>query len=191
MEQGNAPAKVHNFPLLAQRIWLEMRKRNKPTPDDARIMMAAVAIELLICTMIRLGNLAGIDLKKNFWSAKPATGLNTHLFFDGSEVKNGQPLRLELGANTISLIDDFKKRWWPLLVNGPTTELFPLGPDDAKREARLRHLVSSTVAKYLDIQVTPHPFRPIGCELYIDRNPGDFETLRRILGHRRLETSVC
>ncbi len=190
LSQFDDPAKVLKFLLLPHQIWHEMRKRKKPTAEDARLMMAAVAIELLVCTMIRLGNLAAIDMKKHFWSAKPATGAITHLVFEGSEVKNGQPLRLELGANTIALINDFKKRWWRLLANEPTTQLFPLEPDEGKRESCLRYLITSTVDKYLNIQVTPHQFRHIGCKLYIDRNPGDFETLRRILGHRRLETTM-
>ena len=48
----------------------EVKRKKVITVDDATEMMAAVGIELLLTTMIRRKNLAGIDLKKCFWPAR-------------------------------------------------------------------------------------------------------------------------
>ena len=57
--------------FLPYQIMAEIRERKVISVDDATKMMAAVGIELLLTTMIRRKNLAGINLKKCFWPVEP------------------------------------------------------------------------------------------------------------------------
>jgi integrase len=40
------------------------------------------------------------------------------------------------------------------------------------------------------LRVHPHLFRHLGAKLYLDANPGEYETVRRVLGHRSLQTTI-
>ena len=38
--------------------------------------------------------------------------------------------------------------------------------------------------------MTPHQFRHLAAKLYLDAHPGDYETVRRLLGHRSVATTT-
>ncbi len=38
--------------------------------------------------------------------------------------------------------------------------------------------------------MTPHQFRHLAAKLYLDRHPDGFETVRRLLGHKSIETTM-
>ena len=44
--------------------------------------------------------------------------------------------------------------------------------------------------KYTGISLHVHLFRHIGALLYLKRNPGGYEVLRRVFGHKSLATTV-
>ena len=39
-------------------------------------------------------------------------------------------------------------------------------------------------------KLTPHQFRHIAAKIYLDRNPGGFELIRQLLGHKNLKTTI-
>ena len=41
------------------------------------------------------------------------------------------------------------------------------------------------------MRVHPHLFRHIAAKLYLDANPGSYEVMRRVLGHRSIETTTA
>ena len=71
LEQFNDPKVVEEFQLLPFRIMDEVSRKKVITVEDATLVQAAVAMELLLATMVRRKNLANTDLKTNFWPAKP------------------------------------------------------------------------------------------------------------------------
>lgn len=40
------------------------------------------------------------------------------------------------------------------------------------------------------IVLTPHQFRHLAAKLLLDRNPGAFEIVRRLLGHKDIRTTI-
>ncbi len=40
------------------------------------------------------------------------------------------------------------------------------------------------------VRVTAHQFRHICALLYLQHHPGDYETARRFLGHKKIETTI-
>ncbi|MBM4073226.1 MAG: site-specific integrase [Planctomycetes bacterium] len=40
------------------------------------------------------------------------------------------------------------------------------------------------------LKMNPHLFRHAMAKIYLDRNPGDYETIRRLLGHKSIETTI-
>src|SRR5262249_56402939 len=46
------------------------------------------------------------------------------------------------------------------------------------------------IAKEAGVEMTPHQFRHLVAKLYLDRHPDAFETVRRLLGHKSVETTM-
>jgi len=40
------------------------------------------------------------------------------------------------------------------------------------------------------LRVTVHQFRHAAAAIYLRHNPGDYETVRRFLGHRNIQTTI-
>ena len=50
---------------------------------------------------------------------------------------------------------------------------------------RLAHRRSRT-----GLEVHPHLFRHLAAKLHLEAHPGDYETVRRLLGHKKMDTTV-
>src|SRR4029077_6748835 len=142
LEQFNDPKVVDEFLLLPFRIWDEVCRKKVITVEDATLMMAAVGIEILLATMVRLKNLANADLKTNFWPAKPRPDGTWTFRVKAKDVKNHKDLDFKLGKQTTRLIEFYLKKCWPLLAKGPTTTKLFLRTDGApKGSVMMAHLV--------------------------------------------------
>lgn len=189
LEQFSSPAIVDDFLFLPYQILAEVKKKPVITIDDAKLMMAAVAIEILLTTMVRRKNLADIDLKKHLWPAKPTAVGAWSLVVDPEEVKNKQPLRFAMAKQTIGLIDFYLKKCRPLLLKvatkgKPSDLLFlPVSGKFKGRRTMIANLVSATIRKRLGLDINVHLFRHIGTMLYLDAHPGHFGVPQVMLGH--------
>ena len=44
--------------------------------------------------------------------------------------------------------------------------------------------------RYGGFTINPHLYRHLAAYFYVDDHPGDYETVRRLLGHKSLETTL-
>lgn len=157
---------------------------------DALKVQIALAVEMLMMAPVRIGNLAAINIDRHLqWSRAGLQGL-VHLVIPGEEVKNGEPLEFELPADTVALLDTYLKRYHPRLVDGPNPWLFPGRNGKPKSTALLGHQIAEMVFQATGLRVHVHLFRHIAAKLYLDANPGGYEVVRRVLGHRSIETTA-
>lgn len=144
----------------------------------------AVAIELLIFAPIRIGNLVAIDLEQHL----KRVGKKLHLVIPAEEVKNKADLEFELLPESTTLID-----WYIREVRqAPQANraLFPGKSNGPKTIGTLRHQIIKTVRQFTGLEVHPHLFRHLGAKLYLEHNPGGYEVMRRVLGHKSMETTT-
>ena len=189
LDQFTDQGTVNDLLLLPYRIFDEVRRKKEITVEDATEMMAAVAIELLLTTMIRRKNLAHADLKANFWPSKPRPDGRWAFRVEGKDVKNLKPLDFPLPPSTARLIQFYLKRCWPLLQKEPGTKLFLRKNGKLKGSEGIAHLVRRVVRQRLDLDVNVHLFRHIGAMLYLDEHPGNLEVVRVMLGHGSTTTT--
>jgi integrase len=148
----------------------------------------AVAIAILLCFPIRMKNLASIHLETNL--QRFGNG-RIYLTFPSSELKNRYPLEIELPKRVADLIDKHLvvcSRW--LCV--PTNQwLFPRrqGGNDMK-SGQLSHAVSRTIRQKTGLAVNVHLFRHFAAMIYLDARPGDYEAVRRLLGHKSMSLTL-
>lgn len=150
----------------------------------------AVAIAILTFAPIRLGNLASIELGQNL--IKPG-GLEKPywLVFPRYDVKNHVDLEFKFDQLLTDLIDEYIHEFRPALLRGTNASwLFPGEGGQAKNTLMFGKLITVRIQKAIGLRITPHQFRHAAAAVYLKHRPGDYETVRRLLGHRNINTTV-
>ena len=177
---------VTRFLHLPQRLRKQVDRGRLPPRRAAVLGGIAVAIEILIVAPVRLQNLADLDVDRHF----VRTGRKLHLVVPAAEVKNAADLEFELPARTVELIEWYQAQYRPLLASPGCTALFPGRSGGPKAKHTLALQVSECVFKYAGLRVNVHLFRHVGAKLYLDVMPGGYEVMRRVFGHKKMDTTV-
>ena len=176
---------------LPDRLQSEAQRRGQVDEKAALLMQMAVAVELLLMCMVRRRNLVNLDEARHVkWSRAGRQGI-CHVAIEPAEVKNRERLEFELPPRSAALLRLYLERYQPVLGTTPSSWLFPGRYGKAKNAAGLSTQIADTVFEFTGIKVNVHLFRHIGAMLYLERNPGGYEVLRRIFGHRSLRTTIA
>ncbi len=140
---------------------------------------------------MRLANVVGLHLEHSFRSMRAGRDGPVHLVVAAAEVKNGEALEFELPPRTVRLLRDYVDHHRPHLVDGVDRGyLFPGRQHGHKSDVGLREQLQAAVKRHTGLVVNPHLYRHAAALFYLERHPGDYETVRRLLGHKSLETTV-
>ncbi|MHB2170098.1 hypothetical protein [Alsobacter sp. R-9] len=146
----------------------------------------ALAIELLLVAPVRRKNLAAIELETHL----VRVGGRWHLIFEDHEVKSRQVLEFILPERTVELLEWYLREHRPVLADADTKALFPGREGQAKRGGTLGTQIAELVHRYTGLTINPHLFRHIAAKLYLDVRPGQYEVMRRVLGHKKMSTTT-
>jgi integrase len=154
-------------------------------------MQLAVALSILTYAPVRIGNLSALHLEKHLrWTGPKMTGTLV-LDIDGAEVKNDQTLSFPLPAECAELIRLYVYRYQPRLTVGHNPYLFPSDlPDRPKRSDTLGKQLSRLIHRSLGLEVNPHLYRHLVHIIVLNRYPGAYAMISRVLGHKSLQTAI-
>jgi integrase len=150
----------------------------------------AAAIAILSFAPVRLTNLVSIVLDKNL--TKPG-GPDTSfwLVFPHYDVKNRVNLQFELDGEVTDLINEYIHDFRPHLLRGSNSAcLFPGVSGQPKTANMFSSQITERIEDATGLRVTVHQFRHAAAAIYLRHNPGDYETVRRFLGHRNIQTTI-
>jgi integrase len=54
----------------------------------------------------------------------------------------------------------------------------------------IRVAIQRSVLRYVGIKITPHQFRHLAAKIILDSNPGAYELVRQLLGHKSSKTTT-
>ena len=188
--------------VLTEGVWREvvalpnvLMEQARSAKDHAPIKAAisarlAVAIAILTFAPVRLANLVTIKLGENL--IKPG-GLHTPywLVFPNYDVKNRIDLNFKFDPPITDLIDEYIHEFRPTLLRGSNASwLFPGEGHKPKTTLMFGKQITVRIQKAIGLRITPHQFRHAAAAIYLKHRPGDYETVRRLLGHRDINTTV-
>lgn len=189
LRQFDDPDNVTALLDLPQKlIGIAERKRNPRAV--ALLVQLAVAIEILTMAPIRLGNLCGLDLEQNLVRPRRRSK-ELHIILPAEQVKNREALEYPLPLPSVELIERFVKEFRPRLASPNCTALFPGRSGSAKKPVTLGPQISQTIRSCTGLMMNPHSFRHVTAKIYLDANPGGYEVVRRVLGHRSIDTTTA
>ena len=150
----------------------------------------AVAIAILTAAPVRLANLTAIRLGFNL--IKPGgPESNYWLVFPNYDVKNRVKLEFPLEPYLTHLIDEYVFDYRPSLLRGSNEDwLFPGRRAGTKGKNGFSSQITERIFKATGLRMTVHQFRHAAGALILMRRPGEYELVRRILGHRKLSTTI-
>ena len=176
---------------LPQRLMDEARSTAKTKPYRAAVTaQLAIAILILIRAPIRMQNLASIRMDINL--VRPGGPRTPYmLVFPDYDVKNGVPLEFAFDEATTTLIDEYVYQHRPHLMRGFNHDwLFPGASHEHKLSNVLSDQISKLLWKELGLEATPHQFRHAAAYIMLKADPGNYELVRRVLGHRSITTTL-
>jgi integrase len=177
--------------LLPDKIAQEIEKRESGKRKDALLMQLAVALMILTYAPIRVGNLANLHVEKNLrWAGQWGSGALI-IDIDASDVKNSQTLSFPLPLACANLVRLYLSKYQPRLSAGSNPYLFPNDlPGRPKRADTLSKQLSRLILKTLGLEVNPHLYRHLVHLVVLNRHPGAYAMISRILGHKSLQTAI-
>jgi integrase len=188
--------------VLSGNVWREVVKLPPALMAQARLLreqapvkaavtaQLAVAIGILIFAPVRLGNLVQIRLDQNL--IKPG-GLNAPymLVFPDYDVKNRVALEFPFDEVLTALIDEYVHQFRSTLLRGSNALwLFPGESGGCKDAKTFSGQITERIEKATGLCITVHQFRHAAAAMWLKHNPGDYETVRRLLGHRNIQTTI-
>ena len=188
--------------VLTDGVWSEvvslpnvLMHQARLTKDHAPVKAAiaaqlAAAIAILTFAPVRLGNLSKIELGQNL--IKPGGPNKPYwLVFPNYDVKNRVDLNFKFDQPLTDLIDEYVHEFRPTLLRGANTAwLFPGEAGQPKHKLLFSKQITLRVQKATGLRLTVHQFRHAAAAIYLKDHPGHYETIRKVLGHRNIQTTV-
>lgn len=182
---------IENFIQLPEQLMGEAR-RHPPCFRSAMAAQTAVMLAILMNAPIRIANLRSLDRARHFVPLFSTKERGMQLVLPKEEVKNVVDLQYPLAPHTMALIDVYMKEYQPLLCgDSDSSLLFPgRGGKKPKSDAKLREQITKCVWKRLGLHINPHLFRHLCAMIFLEAHPGAYEDVRRMLGHKSLQTTI-
>ena len=152
----------------------------KPNRNDALRYQWAMAVEFLTFAELRIENLATLHLEENLIWQDDA--LIVHV--PGPDVKNRELVESEIPGPIATHVKRYIDHYQPLVTKDPSLWLFPGKSGSSKSASTLRQQLKKTTLEGVGIAFHPHIFRKIGPKIFLDRRPGQYDIVRRKLGHK-------
>ena len=176
---------------LPRRIWARYDGKIPLKPSQLIELQVATAIELLLAAPIRRKNLTSIRPDRNLIPRGDGRKRRLHLYFSPREVKNEFEVEFELPESTVQMFDRYMAEIRPHLPTSQSMYVFPGATGVSNKCPNLLSTqIAALTASEIGVRITAHQFRHIAGFLYLKSNPGGHEIVRRLLGHRSIETTL-
>jgi integrase len=139
---------------------------------------------------VRLKNLIEISLEENL--IRPAGPDHPYwLVFPDYDVKNRVKLEFPLDADLTRVIETYVHEHRPALLRGSNDLwLFPGESGGSKTPSMFSDQITQAVLKATGVRLTAHQFRHAAAALILQQDPGNYEWVRRVLGHKNIQTTI-
>ena len=156
----------------------------------AVLMQMAAAIEILTMCPLRISNLASLELGASLYWTRPGRRGRMLISISADQVKNNKRIDFEVPSASVPLIQRYIDEYRSSLFHDPGNWPFPGRNGEAKKAHSLSRQIKDVVFKHAGLTVNVHLFRHITTKLYLDQNPAAHEVVKRVLGHRSLDTTT-
>ena len=135
---------------------------------------------------------------QNLWALKfdehiflhEGPGAISSLELPATEVKNRTEIAFDIPPRLAKMLIEYRNRIAPKVIGRRPDRLFVKVDGSPKNQEAVSWLIRTYLRKQVGLQLSPHQFRHLGAKVVLDAEPGDFETVRQLLAHKSLQTTV-
>lgn len=190
LQQFDHPENAKMLITLPDVVFAEARSSEIVTPKLARRVMLAVAVEIVIATALRGGNLTSLEVDRHFITTKRGRSCVRSVRIPASEMKNNEPFEMRLPERTMVLMDEYLRDYRPLLAREESIYLFPGVGQNRRNTEHFAAAVCEFVRRETGLVMHLHLFRHFVVKTHLDHHPHDIETARRFLQHSSSRTTL-
>jgi integrase len=184
----NDPELLGRLLALPDRVWREALEQ-APSERQLAKAQAALAIAILTYAPLRIANLSALAFGKTLFLPS-RDSQETHIEIPASEMKNREPFAITLPPKLTAILRTYRDTILKGSGGKESTFVFDNGAGEPKLETTISWLIERTIQRRLGIKMTAHQFRHLAAKVILDADPGAYETVRQLLGHRNLTTTV-
>jgi len=190
IRQFDDAAVVERLLELPDRLWREVKRDGNPSFRTLARAQAAIAIRTLTYIPMRSENLHELVFDTHIF-LREGKRANSTLEIGSEEVKNGDtPLAFDLPAQLSTMLIEYRDRIAPKVIGRRPDRVFVRADGAPKVQATVAYLIHTYLRKKAGIVLTPHQFRHLAAKIILRTNPGAYETVRQLLGHKNLRTTT-
>jgi integrase len=190
LRQFDDPRNLQALLATPEKLMRLARQRDIGDEQAARNAMCAVAIEILTVTALRINNVAELELGSTIIMPTDLKRGKAYISLPGHQVKNGVDLEFELPKSTVALIQEYVKDFRPRFSDKPSAWLFPNTFGAKRNTAGFSRLIKAKLAEHAGLEMNAHLFRHSAVKIMQSAYPDAYESWRRLLGHKHLDTTL-
>ena len=189
LRQFGVEANVDALLSLPARVFAEAEGATVVTPKIARRVACALAVDLLTVMPLRINNLTALEFDRHIIVLGRGKREEMLVVIPAAEFKTGKVFEMRVPQSVVERINRFMERYHPVLAPAGGAQLF-VSPEGGRRSTdAFSRAVSSFVKQETGLIMNAHLFRSLAGKLHLGEHPEDMETVRRLLGHERSETT--
>jgi integrase len=178
--------RLFNFP---SRLWAEVKRDAKPNVKTLVKAQAALAVAILSYMPIRLQNLASLTFDEDLF-LQDGPRATSSLELSADKVKNRLELAFDIPPEVARMLIEYRNRIAPKVIGHRPDKLFVRADGTPKNQWSVAWLIRTYLKRRVGIELSSHQFRHLSAKVMLDAQPGNFETVRQLLGHKSLSTTV-
>jgi integrase len=159
-----------------------------PPPKAARLVMYATALEILLFCPLRRKDLVTLDMGKDLVTLRHGEGV-THVSIRVSKTR--EPYEWELAGPVTDMIALWVKHYRPALAAPGNPYLFPGMGLKPRNESEFGDYFGNLVEREVGAEFNMHLSRHFAVVRYLRRNPGQYAIVSRLLGHKKVQTTIA
>jgi integrase len=189
LRQFDDPSNLRRFVQLPEQLWAEVKRERSPSYRTLAKAQAALTMGILTYMPIRLQNLLTLEFERHLF-VRTGRGAKSTLELSSAEVKNHTDLAFEIPPQVAKMLVEYRDRVMPKIIGEIPTRLFVNVDGTPKEEKGLGALITNYARRRAGITLTPHQTRHLSAKVLLDDQPGGFEIVRQLLGHKNLHHTV-
>jgi integrase len=189
LRQFDDPATLRRLYEFPWRLWAEVKRDPKPDFRTLVKAQAALAVAILSYMPMRLQNLASLTFDVHLFMREAPRAISS-LELSANEVKNRREAAFDIPPYVARMLIEYRNRIAPKIIGCRPSRLFV----NADGSPKTKWTVAWTIRMYLKrragITISSHQFRHLAAMMILNIEPGNFESVKQLLGHASLLTTV-
>jgi integrase len=190
LAQIEDPEVLRAFVNLPFRVAKRHAEVAAPTISEALEMQMAALLAILLFLPVRIKNAAALDLDKHLRIPVGGGAGRWHVHFGPHEVKNAKAIDGRFNEIVSALLARYVDVFRPVLLKRPSSKLFVSQHGTGKGSNVLSTQFSRFVRREIGLIFNAHLMRHFAAFAYLKANPGHYESVRQMLGHKSIATTV-